>query len=317
MPVGVCVVAGRDLELVALFDQRSHCVRRRAIHADLPIPVESHEPPCRVDVGVHDGQVQAVALPDDPPVRNARPAERVSADAHPGSCDGCQVDGGGEVGHIGVEEVIGVGGSRGAGSGDRNPVNPAQPTGKKGVGPVLDHRGHIGAGRTAVGWVVLEPAIRWRIVRRSNDDPVRGPAPVPDRAVVGQHCVGQGRRRRVTVASVDQDCHLVSRQHLHRGHPRRLRQGMGVTGEEQRPVGTGPGPVVADRLGGGANVVVVEAGPQARPSVPGGPERHPLVGDRRVGMLAVVRGDEASYVDEVATLGRLSGTGIGGHGKVS
>jgi hypothetical protein len=34
-------------------------------------------------------------------------------------------------------------------------------------------------------------------------------------------------------------------------------------------------------------------------------------------MLAVVRGDEASDVDEVGTLGRLSGAGIGGHGKVS
>ncbi len=88
-------------------------------------------------------------------------------------------------------------------------------------------------------------------------------------------------------------------------------------GEEQRAVDTGPGPVVADRLGSGANVIVVEASPQARPSVPGGPERHALVGNGRIGMLAVVRGHEASDVDEVGALGRLSGTGIGGHGKVS
>jgi hypothetical protein len=51
--------------------------------------------------------------------------------------------------------------------------------------------------------------------------------------------------------------------------------------------------------------------------VPGDPERHPLVGNRRIGMLAVVSGDEASDVDEVGALGRLSGTGIVGHGKLS
>jgi hypothetical protein len=92
---------------------------------------------------------------------------------------------------------------------------------------------------------------------------------------------------------------------------------VGVTGKEQRPVGTGPGPVVADRLGDGTDVIVVEASPQARPSVPGGPERHALIGNGRIGMLAVVRGDETSDVDEVGALGKLSGTGIGGHGKVS
>ena len=76
--IGVCVVAGRDLKLVTLFDQRSHCVWRRAVHADLPVPVESHEPPSRVDVGVHDGQVQAVALPDGAPVGDACAAQRVN-----------------------------------------------------------------------------------------------------------------------------------------------------------------------------------------------------------------------------------------------
>jgi len=154
-------------------------------------------------------------------------------------------------------------------------------------------------------------------VRWGDNDPVRVPAPAPGRSVVGQHCVGQGRSRCVPVAGVDQDRHLVSGQHLHRGHPRRLRQGMGVTGEEQWPVGTGGGPVVTDRLGDGADVVVVEAGPHARPSVPGGPERHALVGNGWIGMLAVVRGDEASDVDEVGAPGRLSGTRIGGHGRLS
>jgi hypothetical protein len=51
--------------------------------------------------------------------------------------------------------------------------------------------------------------------------------------------------------------------------------------------------------------------------MPGGPERHALIGNGRIGMLAVVRGDETSDVDEVGALGKLSGTGIGGHGKVS
>ena len=66
VPVGVCVVACRDVEVTLPRDQRGHCVRRRAVHPDLAVPVEGHEPECRVDVGVHDGQLEAVAHPISP-----------------------------------------------------------------------------------------------------------------------------------------------------------------------------------------------------------------------------------------------------------
>ena len=65
-------------------DQRCHRVRRRAVHADLAVPVEGHEPPGRVDLGVHDGQVEVESVGDPGPVVDAGPAERVGADADAG-----------------------------------------------------------------------------------------------------------------------------------------------------------------------------------------------------------------------------------------
>ena len=65
-------------------DQRRHRVRRRAVHPDLAVPVEGHEPPRRVDERVDHGQVEAVPLGDRAPVVDARAAQRVGADAHAG-----------------------------------------------------------------------------------------------------------------------------------------------------------------------------------------------------------------------------------------
>ena len=52
VPVGVGVVAEGDVEAVLETDQGRHRVRRRAVHANLAVPVQRHEaerrdPPCR------------------------------------------------------------------------------------------------------------------------------------------------------------------------------------------------------------------------------------------------------------------------------
>ena len=48
--------------------KRSHCIGRGAVHTDLSIPVQGHEGPCGVNLGVHNGQFQAVALGNRAPV---------------------------------------------------------------------------------------------------------------------------------------------------------------------------------------------------------------------------------------------------------
>ena len=111
--VGVGVVAGGDLELGPPADQRRHRVGRRAVHADLAVPVERHEPPRRVDERVDDGEVEAVPLGDRAPVVDAGAAERVGPDAHAGAPDGVDVDDGRQVVDVRGEELVRLGGGRG------------------------------------------------------------------------------------------------------------------------------------------------------------------------------------------------------------
>ena len=104
--VGVGVVGEGDVELVGEIAQLGHRVRRRAVHADLAVPVERHEAEGRVDLVVGDRQVQAVALGDRRPVGDARAAERVDAEAQPAVADRREVDDGGQVVDVGRDVVV-------------------------------------------------------------------------------------------------------------------------------------------------------------------------------------------------------------------
>ena len=92
VPVGVGVVAGRDVVVVLAADQARHRGRRRAVHPDLLVPVERHEPPRRVDERVHDRQLETVPLTDRAPVVDRRAAERVGSDPHARLADRLDVD---------------------------------------------------------------------------------------------------------------------------------------------------------------------------------------------------------------------------------
>ena len=134
--------------------------------------------------------------------------------------------------------------------------------------------------------------------------------PVPGR-VVGQDRPGDRRRRRVPAAGVGQHPHAVGGEHLQRA---------GLAGSESACVSAPrysgpsmpvPGPVLADRLGGGEDVVLVERRGERRPAVPGRAERHPLRRLTGIGMHRVVGGDQLRDVDEVSRGSGLPGTRIG------
>jgi len=69
---------------------------------------------------------------------------------------------------------------------------------------------------------------------------------------------------------------------------------VGVLGEKQWPVDARGGAVFADRLCDGRDVVVVETRRQRGTTVPGRTERDALRRIRGVGMLGVIRRDQAS-----------------------
>ena len=210
VPVGVRVVAGRDGVLVLAGDQRRHRGGRRAVHPDLAVPVQGHEPPGGVDQGVHHRQVEAVPVCDLAPVADRRPAERVGADPHAGLPDPGQVDGVRQVVDVCPEEVVRRRRSTRPCEGD--PSHPGQVLLDVGVRSVGDPGRGIGVGRAAVRRVVLEPAVRGRVVRRGHDDAVgepRGLAEVGAQDRV-RHRGGGG----VPVPVVDQHGHVVGHEHL-------------------------------------------------------------------------------------------------------
>jgi len=86
-----------------------------------------------------------------------------------------------------------MGRGRGPGPGNGDPSNLAQTVPKQGIGPILDRRGHLISGRTAVGRCNLN-RIRWRIVGRSDDDPSATPL-----LRTGARC-GPARRGRAPVS---------------------------------------------------------------------------------------------------------------------
>ena len=85
--VRVGVVARGDVMGGALRDEVGHRRGGGAVHPDLAVPVQRHEPPRRVDERVDDGEVEPVALTDRTPVVDRGPAERVGADADAGVAD--------------------------------------------------------------------------------------------------------------------------------------------------------------------------------------------------------------------------------------
>ena len=297
MPVGVGVVPGRDGELVLAADQAGHGVRRRAVHPDLAVPVQGHEPEGGVYGRVDDGQVQAVAVADLAPVGHARPAERVGADAHSGRLDRGQVHHLPESGHVAAQEVELPGGAGRDRPGVPDPAYSRESVGEQLVRPVLDLPGDVGAGRAAVGRVVLEPAVRRRVVRGRDHDPVG--AMRRRRSVVREDRAGHRGRRRVPAASVDHDPNLVGGEYLERADLRWLGKRVRVGAQVQRPVDPVGGPVFADRLGGGQDVVLVERRRERGPPVPRRAERHPLPGIAGIGMHRVVGGHQLGDVYEI------------------
>ena len=160
--VGVGVVADGEIEAVAQGDEAGHRVGRRGVHPDPAVPVDGHEPEGRVDGLVHDRQVEAVALADRRPVVDARPAQRVHAQAQAGRPDRVHVEDGAQVAHVDAPEVVGP--RRRAGPIERDPRDVVDALFEDPVGLVLDPAGHVGVGRAAVGRVVLEAAVLGRVV---------------------------------------------------------------------------------------------------------------------------------------------------------
>ena len=298
--VRVGVVAGGQVELVAVVHQRGHGVRAGAVHADLAVGVQRHKPPGGVHVRVDHLEVQPVALADRAPVVHGRAAHRVSADVQAGRLDRVHVHHVAQVGNV-VVEVVELPGALVQHARDRGALHTVEACGDVLVGALGNPIRRLRRRRAAGGRVVLEAAVARRVVGRGHHNAV-GLA-----AGVGQDGVGDGRGGSVAPFSVDKHRHPIGDEHLERGDHRRLGQGVGVAADVDRPVDALAAAVVHDRLRGGQDVRLVKRVVQGRAAVAGGAEGDLLVRVVRVDVAGVVGGDHLGDVDEVVLAGGLSG----------
>ncbi len=311
VPIRVRVVAGRDVVgSVALrvrghrLAQRRHRVRGGTIHADLAVPVQRHERPRRIDLGVDDGEVQAVALTDGRPVVDGRAAQRIGADAHAGRPDRINVDDLVQLRHVVIQVVEGgdVRIVEQIGAGDAGNVLPL-PGVEELVGARRDPAGRVGVGRPAVRRIVLEAAVARRVVARGDDDAVGqaipGGAQSGGRAVSTQDGDRDRGGRRVGAARVDARVDARRCKDLQGGAPRGFAQGVRVATDEQGAVDSLGSAVLDDRGGDGDDVGLVELAVQRGSAVTRGAEGDALTDVGRVGRDVVVGGDDIVDVDEV------------------
>ena len=85
-------LAKATLVLILEADESGHRVRAGTVHADLAVVIDGHEREGRIDLRVHDLDIQTVDFVDRPPVMHRRAAERVHPQLEAGGADGVHVD---------------------------------------------------------------------------------------------------------------------------------------------------------------------------------------------------------------------------------
>ena len=231
----VRVTGESDIEAVLERDERLHRIRGGRVHADPSVPVAGHEAERGIHRIIGDGELEPVVLRDARPIMHTRAPQRVDAHAQPGAADDLEVKYRPEVRHIVAEEIVAVGGRCGQRLGERHALDSLQPGSEQLVRACLHRLGDVGIRRSAVGRVVLEATVLGRVVRGGDDDAIRQATFAP--GVVGEDRVRDRRRRGVLIALCEHHLHAIGGQYLERAHARRLRQGMRIDAQEERPVG--------------------------------------------------------------------------------
>ena len=172
MAVRVGIAGEAQVEFIAHPEKHAHGPGGRAVHADFSVLVTGDKAEGGINAFVHDGQVKAVFVGDGLPEFEAGAAERIDAQFQTGFGDSLHVDDVGKAVDVGADKVkfLGLGGREGCLV--VNPVHFPVAARENFIGGLLDARGYSRVSRAAVGGIVLESAVRGRVVGRSDDDAV-------------------------------------------------------------------------------------------------------------------------------------------------
>ena len=142
-------------------------------------------------------------------------------------------------------------------------------------------------------------------MRRRDHDPVGQPAFAA--AIVGQNRMRYRRRRRVAARAVHHRLDAIGSQHFERTGECRHRERVRVHPEVERTADILALAIEANRLADREDVRLVERRIECGPAMPRRAERDALRGIVRVGLEAVVGGDQSRHVEELRLIDRFSG----------
>ena len=170
--VGIGVIAERDLVAAAHLYQVRHGEGTGTVHADLSIVIHGHEGEAWIHGGIDDLQVQLPAKGDGLPVGKRGAAQGIDAALDVGVPDRFHVDDVRQILDVRSDEIVQASGRGLERRLDRHAAHAAVALAQNFVRAILNPCRDVGVGRPTIRRVVLEAAIRRRIVRRCDDDSV-------------------------------------------------------------------------------------------------------------------------------------------------
>ena len=215
VPVAVRIVAEGDIEAIFQRDEVRHGIGRRAVHANLAVPIERHETERRIDGDrFTTSMFKPIVLRDRLPVGHTGAAERIDAELQAWLMRITSMS-------MIVREITRCryrdnrsGGSwLPAGHGHRECA--ARHADRPSIRALARSSIHLVTSVSAgppCGGLYLNAAVLRRIVRGRDDDAV-GEAARPA-AVVGEDGVGDDRSRRIAAIPIDHDLDAIGREHL-------------------------------------------------------------------------------------------------------
>ena len=236
------------------------------------------------------------AFDDRLPKMDARAAQRIDPDLHPGRADRVHVDDVREVADICANVVVAVDAGRFACAIVRDSPHAIELLLEKRVGGALDPRCYVGIGRSAIRRVVLEAAVLGRIMRRGDDDPVGKTALAI--LVVGQDRVRNDGRRRVSAALVDHRVNLIGGKYLERACEGGLGQRVRVDADEQRSGDAASAPVMTDCLADRQDMRLIEGVVEGGSTMTRCAERNALRRHLRVRFAGEIRRHQPRHIDQ-------------------
>ena len=112
MPVVIGIGSPGNIEPIPQSNERCHGIRRRAIHANLAVPIHRHKAESLIDIRVHHFQLKAVVFRNAGPILHTRTAHWVHPQFEPGTANGLHVDHLIELIHVTGNIVVPVRGGR-------------------------------------------------------------------------------------------------------------------------------------------------------------------------------------------------------------